>query len=131
MVWERNQNKRYAIQLKRRVRAILHLPVKKEDFDHTDLEKFGLGTKRTLEQWKEFSGTNPLAKFVSPDDAQFDNYKQIMYVSLLAHDSLGQHFRMRPSAGLANDRQSVKAVSEVDQPYRVLDSNINHNRKEI
>ena len=80
MVWERNQNKRYAIQLKRRVRAILHLPVKKEDFDHTDLEKFGLGTKRTLEQWKEFSGIDPLAKFVSPDDAQFDNCRQLEYV---------------------------------------------------
>ncbi|CAI5729185.1 unnamed protein product [Hyaloperonospora brassicae] len=82
VVWERNWSKRYAVQQKskRRVRAILHLPVTKEDFDHTDLEKFALGTKRTLEQWKEFSGIDPLAKFVSPDDAQFDNCKQLEYV---------------------------------------------------
>ena len=87
MVWERNQNKRYAIQLKRRVRAILHLPVKKEDFDHTDLEKFGLGTKRTLKHWKELSGIDPLTKFASPGDAQFDNYKQLEYVPLSVHDA--------------------------------------------
>ena len=81
----RNWSKRYAVQqkLKRRVHAILHLPITKEDFDHTDQEEFGLGTKRTTEQWKEFSGIDHLAKFISPDDAQFDNCKQLEYVPFI------------------------------------------------
>ncbi|CAI5714495.1 unnamed protein product [Hyaloperonospora brassicae] len=79
---------RSAVQkkLKRRVRAILHLPVTKEDFGCIDLEKFGLGTKRTLEQWEEFSGIDPRAKFVSPGDSRFENCKQLEYVPLSAHD---------------------------------------------
>ena len=52
VMWEHNWSNRYAVQLKRRVREILLLPVAKKYFDHSGLEKFDLGTKRTLEQWK-------------------------------------------------------------------------------
>ena len=82
------------VQLKRRVRAILHLPVTKEDFDHLNLKNFVFGTKRTVEHWKVLSGIDSLAKFVSLDDAQFDNSKQLVYVALLTHDPLGHHSRM-------------------------------------
>uniref|UniRef100_A0AAV1TU46 Uncharacterized protein n=1 Tax=Peronospora matthiolae TaxID=2874970 RepID=A0AAV1TU46_9STRA len=83
VVWERDWNRRYKVQQrsKRRVRSILKLPVTEEDFDHTDLEKFTLGTKRTLEQWKKFSGIDPLAEFISAEAIQFDNCaQQLEYV---------------------------------------------------
>ncbi|KAF1793155.1 Alpha/Beta hydrolase fold [Phytophthora cactorum] len=75
VVWERDWSERYVIQQpsKRRIRYNLKLPVTKEDFDRTDLDKFTLGTKRTFEQWKNFSGIDPLAKFVSNTATQFNN----------------------------------------------------------
>ncbi|KAI9916252.1 hypothetical protein PsorP6_017892 [Peronosclerospora sorghi] len=82
VVWERNWKKRYRIQQqsKRRIRHILKLPVTKEDFDRTDLEKFSLGTKRTFQQWKNFSAIDPLAKFISTDVSQFNNCRELKYV---------------------------------------------------
>jgi hypothetical protein len=54
--------------------------VTKEDFDRTDLDQFTLGTKRTFEQWKNFSGIDPLAKFVSSVAIQFNNCKELEFV---------------------------------------------------
>jgi hypothetical protein len=82
VVWERDWGKRYVIQqsAKRRVRHCLGLPVTKEDFDRTDIDKFKLGTKRTFEQWKKFSGIDPLAKYISKDAEQFQNCGELTYV---------------------------------------------------
>jgi hypothetical protein len=82
VVWERDWGKRWAIQQlsKRRIRHSLGLPVTAEDFDRTDIDKFKLGTKRTFEQWKEFSGIDPTAKFVGKGVDQFHNCKELKLV---------------------------------------------------
>ncbi|KAL7689402.1 putative alpha/beta hydrolase-3, glycosyltransferase, GlcNAc, nucleotide-diphospho-sugar transferase [Plasmopara halstedii] len=79
VVWESDWNKRYIKQQasRRRIRYILGLPVTKEDFDRTDLKNFSLGTKRTFQQWKNFSGIDPLAKFISSNISQFDNCREL------------------------------------------------------
>ncbi|KAF1313277.1 Hydroxyproline n-acetylglucosaminyltransferase, partial [Globisporangium splendens] len=82
VVWERDWGERYVIQQasKRRIRYALGLPVTKEDFDRTDLDKFRLGTKRTMTQWIKFSGINPLAKYIGTDVEQFKNCGVLEYV---------------------------------------------------
>lgn len=82
VVWERDWSERWQIQQpsKRRIRYNLGLPVTAEDFDRTDIEKFQLGTKRTFEQWKNFSGIDPLAPFVASDAIQFNNCRELEYV---------------------------------------------------
>ncbi|TMW60402.1 hypothetical protein Poli38472_000444 [Pythium oligandrum] len=82
VVWERDWGKRYVIQQssKRRIRYALGLPVTAEDFDRTDLDKFRLGNKRTFEQWKKFSGIDPLAKYLGKDKDQFRNCGVLEYV---------------------------------------------------
>eukprot|EP00644_Phytophthora_capsici_P001598 jgi/Phyca11/131769/e_gw1.112.70.1 len=82
VVWERDWSQRYVIQQpsKRRIRHSLGLPVTKDDYDRTDLEKFTLGNKRTFEQWKNFSGIDPLAKFISSEAIQFNNCRELEYV---------------------------------------------------
>ena len=82
VVWERDWNERYLLQQasRRRARSSLNLPVTKADFDPTDLQNFTLGTKRTFEQWKTFSGIDPLAKFISAHVDQFDNCHHLEYV---------------------------------------------------
>uniref|UniRef100_H3H1B0 BD-FAE-like domain-containing protein n=1 Tax=Phytophthora ramorum TaxID=164328 RepID=H3H1B0_PHYRM len=79
VVWERDWSERYVIQQpsKRRIRYSLGLPVTKQDFDRTDLDKFTLGTKRTFEQWRNFSGIDPLAKYISSDVTQFNNCREL------------------------------------------------------
>lgn len=82
VVWERDWGSRWYIMQssKRRIRYNLGLPVSKDDFDHTDLDKYTLGTKRTFEQWKKFSGIDPLAEFVSSEATQFSNCGELEYV---------------------------------------------------
>jgi hypothetical protein len=83
VVWERDWGARYVIQQKsrRRIRFALGLPVSREDFDKTELENFTLGKKRTLEQWQNFSGINPLASFVGSESEQFKNCGELELVS--------------------------------------------------
>ncbi|TDH72556.1 hypothetical protein CCR75_003673 [Bremia lactucae] len=83
VVWERDWKERYVIQQisRRRIRHILGLSVSKEDFDRTNLAMFTLGTKRTFEQWKNFSGIDPSAEFIAHNASQFDNCRELQYVS--------------------------------------------------
>ncbi|DAZ92608.1 TPA: hypothetical protein N0F65_009571 [Lagenidium giganteum] len=82
VVWERDWGERYVIQQfsKRRTRYALGLPVTAEDFDKTEIEKFMLGNKRTFEQWKKFSGIDPLAAYIGTDVDQFQNCGELEYV---------------------------------------------------
>ncbi|RHY88133.1 hypothetical protein DYB31_010851, partial [Aphanomyces astaci] len=64
-----------------RIRAQLGLPTSSDDYDKTDMDKFMVGTKRTMNQFIEFSGINPLATY--PGDKvenQFNNCKDLEYV---------------------------------------------------
>ncbi|KAF0716621.1 hypothetical protein As57867_002743, partial [Aphanomyces stellatus] len=56
----------------RRIRAALGLPASSDDYDRTDLAKFSIGTKRTMEQYKAFSGIDPLAAWIEDNEHQFD-----------------------------------------------------------
>lgn len=82
VVWERDWGERYVVQQasKRRIRYALGLPVTKQDFDRTELDKFKLGTKRTMAQWIKFSGIDPLAKYIGTDVEQFKNCGILEYV---------------------------------------------------
>lgn len=82
VVWERDWGQRWLIQQpsKRRIRYNLGLPVTAEDFDRTDIEKFQIGNKRTMEQWIKFSGIDPLAEYIGPDVTQFKNCGELEYV---------------------------------------------------
>lgn len=82
VVWERDWGERYQIQQKskRRIRYAIGLPVTKEDFDKTEIDKFTIGTKRTMEQWKAFSGIDPLAPFQGTNVEQFNNCRELDYV---------------------------------------------------
>lgn len=82
VIWERDWGERYVVQQasKRRTRYALGLPITKEDFDRTDLDKFKLGTKRTFAQWTKFSGIDPLAKYIGTDVEQFHNCGELDFV---------------------------------------------------
>ncbi|KAG9398655.1 hypothetical protein AC1031_014437 [Aphanomyces cochlioides] len=79
VMWETDWTARYAMQQasKRRVRATLGLPYMADDFDHTDLDKFQLGTKRTFAQWLAFTGIDPYAPYQGTDVNQFDNCREL------------------------------------------------------
>nr|CCA18910.1 conserved hypothetical protein [Albugo laibachii Nc14] len=81
VIWETNWESRFRIQLKsnRRIRYALGLPVTKMDFDLTRIEEFTLGRKRTFEQWKNFTGIDPLAPYAKMTP-QFDNCRELEYV---------------------------------------------------
>lgn len=82
VVWERDWGTRFVIQQRsrRRIRHVLGLPVSISDVDMTEIEKFSLGTKRTFEQWKEFSKIDPLAPFDSTTERQFENCDELQLV---------------------------------------------------
>ncbi|EQC36131.1 hypothetical protein SDRG_06247 [Saprolegnia diclina VS20] len=82
VIWEKDWDKRYFVQqkAKRRIRHALGLSFTEDDFDHTDIDAFKLGSKRTFAQWIEFSGIDPNAAYVGKEDNQFDNCKELTYV---------------------------------------------------
>ncbi|RHZ38734.1 hypothetical protein DYB26_005353 [Aphanomyces astaci] len=73
-IWDHDWDKRTVIarRSQRRIRAALGLPTTKDDYDKTDLDKFSLGTKRTMEQFIAFSGINPTASWIEDNEHQFD-----------------------------------------------------------
>ncbi|RHY13575.1 hypothetical protein DYB36_004171 [Aphanomyces astaci] len=82
-VWDEDWGTKWKLQqpAKRRIRAQLGLPTSSDDYDKTDMDKFMVGTKRTMNQFIEFSGINPLATY--PGDKvenQFNNCKDLEYV---------------------------------------------------
>jgi hypothetical protein len=81
-IWDLDWSTSYPIlqRSKRRVRAILGLPVSSEAYDHTDIHKYALGTKRTFAQWQNFSGIDPQAKFANGVAIQFENCGELTYV---------------------------------------------------
>ncbi|KDO23105.1 hypothetical protein SPRG_11949 [Saprolegnia parasitica CBS 223.65] len=83
VIWEKDWDKRYFVQqkAKRRIRHALGLSFTEDDFDHTEIDAFKLGSKRTFAQWIEFSGIDPNAAYVGKEDNQFDNCKELTYVS--------------------------------------------------
>ena len=110
-------------KLKCHVRAILHLPVTKEDFDKPDLEKFGLGKKHTLEQWKEFfASILRQSSFLptTPSLTTADISSKCRYRQMIHNDSA---FVCGRALASLSDRQSITAVSVVDQQCCVLDYN--------
>ncbi|KAF0696817.1 Aste57867_12479 [Aphanomyces stellatus] len=82
VIWEKDWGNRYVIQQqsKRRVRKVLGLPITSDDYDDTDIDKFGLGTKRTFAQFQAFSGIDPLASYVGKDSGQFNVCRELKYV---------------------------------------------------
>ncbi|KAH9158271.1 hypothetical protein LEN26_003087, partial [Aphanomyces euteiches] len=87
VMWETDWTARHAMQQasKRRVRATLGLPYVADDFDHTDLDKFQLGTKRTFAQWLAFTGIDPYAPYQGTDVKQFDNCREL---ELIPYDKM-------------------------------------------
>ncbi|KAH9106562.1 hypothetical protein AeMF1_017863 [Aphanomyces euteiches] len=86
-VWDEDWGRKWKLQqpAKRRIRAALGLPVTVDDYDKTDFDKFRIGTKRTMDQFKEFSGIDPLAPFAGDKaDQQFNNCKELKYVPVAA-----------------------------------------------
>lgn len=55
--WEDKWNERYPIQKRsaRRIWAMMGFPLD-DDYDDTDLDKYGLGTKRTVAQYERWTG---------------------------------------------------------------------------
>ncbi|RHY81728.1 hypothetical protein DYB35_012531, partial [Aphanomyces astaci] len=51
-----------------------------DDYDKTDMDKFMVGTKRTMNQFIEFSGINPLAPHQGTSTDQFVNCGDLTYV---------------------------------------------------
>ncbi|OQR96008.1 hypothetical protein THRCLA_07403 [Thraustotheca clavata] len=82
VIWEKDWDKRYFVQqkAKRRIRYALGLSYTVDDFDHTDIEQFRLGNKRTFEQWKEFTKIDPNAPYLGKEDTQFDNCQELTLV---------------------------------------------------
>ncbi|CAK4465781.1 unnamed protein product [Aphanomyces euteiches] len=83
-IWDQDWGKKLMIakQSKRRVRAALGLKPSNDDYDKTDLAKFSIGTKRTMEQFRAFSGINPDASWIEDNEGQFDVCppKELKYV---------------------------------------------------
>jgi hypothetical protein len=84
-VWDEDWSRRYVMlqRSKRRARAILGLPVSSQDFDATEMEMYGLGTKRTFAQWTQFTGMDP-ATYVKKE---FDNCGELRLVPFSSEGS--------------------------------------------
>ncbi|OQS01498.1 hypothetical protein ACHHYP_00699 [Achlya hypogyna] len=82
VMWEKDWGARWVIQQdsRRRIRHVLGLPTSTNEFMKDELDKFGLGTKRTMAQFIEFSSINPLAPYDNADDYQFDNCHELQYI---------------------------------------------------
>ncbi|OQR96832.1 hypothetical protein THRCLA_07154 [Thraustotheca clavata] len=82
VIWEKDWGARWIIQQKskRRVRKILGLSTTSEEYFDQDMEKFSLGTKRTMAQFIKFSGIDPAAPYDNGNDYQFDNCHELEYV---------------------------------------------------
>ncbi|OQR87601.1 hypothetical protein ACHHYP_08494 [Achlya hypogyna] len=82
VIWEKDWDKRYFVQqkAKRRIRHALGLSYTADDFDHTDIDNFRLGNKRTFAQWIKFTGIDPNAPFEGKDVDQFKNCGELTYV---------------------------------------------------
>ncbi|KAF0716620.1 Aste57867_2749 [Aphanomyces stellatus] len=85
-VWDEDWGTKWKLQqpAKRRIRAAMGLPITVDDYDKTDFDKFRVGTKRTMNQFIDFSGINPLAPFKSDNENQFDNCRDLEYVPVAA-----------------------------------------------
>jgi hypothetical protein len=81
-MWDEGWDYKKKIQEKsqRRIRKILGLSVSSEDYPKTEMEKYGLGTKRTMEQFKAFSAIDPEAPYDNANETQFDNCHELQYV---------------------------------------------------
>ncbi|ETV95288.1 hypothetical protein H310_11189 [Aphanomyces invadans] len=84
VMWDEGWNFKAVISQRsqRRVRAALGLPTSSDDYDKTDLAQYSIGNKRTMEQFKAFSGIDPLAKWIKDNEHQFDVCppKEVKYV---------------------------------------------------
>ncbi|ETV75347.1 hypothetical protein H257_10208 [Aphanomyces astaci] len=82
VVWERDWPQRYVIQQqsKRRIRALLGLPVTSNDYDTTNMSQFGLGHLRSMASFIEFSRIDPLAPKDGLNSQQFQNCGTLTYV---------------------------------------------------
>ncbi|RHY35824.1 hypothetical protein DYB25_006108, partial [Aphanomyces astaci] len=74
LMWDEDWDAKAVISRRsqRRVRAALGLPTTSDDYDKTDLAQFSIGTKRSMDQFKAFSGIDPLAKWIKDNNTQFD-----------------------------------------------------------
>ncbi|CAK4147942.1 unnamed protein product [Aphanomyces euteiches] len=81
-VWDEDWGRKWKLQqpAKRRIRAALGLPVTADDYDKTDFDNFRVGTKRTMNQFIDFSGINPLAPYKGTSTDQFVNCGEHKYV---------------------------------------------------
>ncbi len=81
-IWDEDWEYRKKIQeqSQRRIRKFLGLSVSKEDYMKDEMEKYGLGTKRTMEQFKAFSRIDPGAPYDNANETQFDNCRELEYV---------------------------------------------------
>ncbi|ETV95285.1 hypothetical protein H310_11186 [Aphanomyces invadans] len=81
-IWDDDWGRKWKLQqpAKRRIRAQLGLPTSSDDYDKTEIEKFMVGTKRTMAQFIEFSGINPLAPYEGTSTNQFVNCGDLAYV---------------------------------------------------
>ncbi|KAF0713281.1 hypothetical protein As57867_004411, partial [Aphanomyces stellatus] len=84
-IWDEDWGTKWKLQqpAKRRIRAALGLPITVDDYDRTDFEKFTVGTKRTMNQFIDFSGINPLAPHKGTSTDQFVNCGDLKYVPVL------------------------------------------------
>ncbi|CAK4693850.1 unnamed protein product [Aphanomyces euteiches] len=73
-IWDDDWGTKFTISLRsqRRIRAALGLPTSSDDYDTTELTKFSVGSKRTMAQFKEFSGIDPTASWIEDNEHQFD-----------------------------------------------------------
>ncbi|RLO13561.1 hypothetical protein DYB28_005846 [Aphanomyces astaci] len=70
----------HGYQSKRRIRALLGLPVTSNDYDTTNMSQFGLGHLRSMASFIEFSGIDPLAPKDGLNSQQFQNCGTLTYV---------------------------------------------------
>ncbi len=85
-VWDEDWGSKWKRQqpAKRRIRAALGLPITSDDYDKTDFHKFTVGKKRTMNQFIDFSGINPLAPYKGTSTDQFAHCKDLEYVPVMS-----------------------------------------------
>merc|ERR1711920_314566 len=107
---------------KRRIRHILGAKKSSEDFDHEELDVYGLGDKRTIEQFWNFTGVDFDAPWTG-DDYQFDVCGGVSFVPFDNSDEEWTYdhvpARLRPKNLTPLTKRSPAEIAALDtkNPY--------------
>ncbi|KAF0688786.1 Aste57867_19645 [Aphanomyces stellatus] len=112
-IWDKDWGAKMVIARRsfRRIRAALGLSASSDDFDRTDLAQFSIGTARTMAQFKEFSGIDPLAAWIEDNEHQFDVCPPHMMALVPVEEAKAAMPSLAPSAVMREKRLAKKKLA--------------------